>query len=44
MQVENKAYINVFMKCILSRSDESCIGTEVRLLLGRHIVRFLIGN
>ena len=44
MQVENKAHIYVFVKCILRRCDESCMGMEIRLMFGRHIVCFVIGN
>jgi len=35
---------NVFVKCILSRFDESSMGTGIRLLFGGHTVRFAIGN
>ena len=43
-QAENKPSNYVIVKCILNRCDESCMGTGIRLLFGRHIVRFAIGD
>ena len=42
-QVENKVF-SVFAKRIRRRCDESCMGTEIRLLFGRHVFRFANGD
>jgi len=43
-QVENKATKHVFGKWNLSRCDESCMGTEISLQFGRHIIHFAVGD
>ena len=43
-QAENKASNHMFRKCIFNRCDDSCMGTEIRLMLGRHMIRNAIGR
>jgi len=39
-QAENKVSIRAFGKCIFGRCDNSCMGTEIRLMLGRYLLVF----
>jgi len=43
-QFEKKAFKHVFGKWIFSGCHESCMGTEIRLQFGRHIIRFALGD
>ena len=43
-KAENKASNHMFGKRIFSRCDDSCMGIEIRLLHGRHMICIAIGD
>jgi len=43
-QAESKVSNCVFGKCIFGRCDDSCMGTEIHLLLGRYMIGNAIGE
>ena len=43
-QVENEAFKLALRKRKPTRCHESCMGIEIHLQLGRHIIRFALGD